>query len=200
MAREAMDIVTALGLEGLYVRSARDSLDNTQAGFQVICETNVLAENNISYVIGIGDPKIRYRLSRKFSGKVKFTNIIHPSATFGFAQREKITKKKGLIISAGVRFTNNISVGNFGIYNLNSTISHDCTLSDFITVSPGANILGNVSVGTGSWIGSGVTINQGSEIAKRIIGENVIIGSGSVVLSDCEDNHTYVGIPARRIK
>ena len=44
-------------------------------------------------------------------------------------------------------------------------------------------------------IGMGALINGGV-----LIGENAIIGMGSVVLDNCEAGGTYVGSPARRIK
>lgn len=47
----------------------------------------------------------------------------------------------------------------------------------------------------GAKIGANATI-----LAGVTIGENSIIGMGSVVLHDTEPNSTYVGNPARRIK
>jgi acetyltransferase-like isoleucine patch superfamily enzyme len=106
----------------------------------------------------------------------------------------------GSIIAAGVRFTNNITFGNFNIINQNVTIAHDCILENFIHVAPGVNISGNIHLKNGCWLGTGSTVNQGSETKKILIGENCVVGSGAVVLSDCGDNQTYAGVPAVRIK
>jgi acetyltransferase-like isoleucine patch superfamily enzyme len=69
-----------------------------------------------------------------------------------------------------------------------------------VTISPQACILGNVEIKSGAWIGAGATINQGTNLSKRMIGFNTIIGSGAVVLRDCDADSVYVGVPARKIK
>ena len=46
-----------------------------------------------------------------------------------------------------------------------------------------------------NFIGAGAVIIQGCKIGK-----NSIVGAGSVVLHDIEENSTYVGNPARKVK
>lgn len=75
---------------------------------------------------------------------LKFTNFFHPSATFGYLQREAIEQAEVTIIAAGVRLTNNITVGNFCIFNQNVTIAHDSVVEDYVHIAPGANVSGNV--------------------------------------------------------
>jgi acetyltransferase-like isoleucine patch superfamily enzyme len=99
-----------------------------------------------------------------------------------------------------VRFTNNIQIGDFSIFNLNATISHDVVIDDFVYVAPGAHVAGNVHIGTRCWIGTGAAINQGSSDARLFIGADTVIGSGAVVVKPCEASAVYVGIPARRVK
>lgn len=96
--------------------------------------------------------------------------------------------------------TNNIDVGAFTLFNLNATVGHDCLIDNFATVSPGACISGNVHIKRSAWIGTGATINQGTPGRKLVIGARSMVGSGAVVVKDCEADGTYVGIPAKRIK
>lgn len=50
-------------------------------------------------------------------------------------------------------------------------------------------------------IGDNVTVYSNAVVIGGIrIGNNVVIGAGSVVLSDCPDNSVWVGNPARRVK
>jgi sugar O-acyltransferase (sialic acid O-acetyltransferase NeuD family) len=200
MAREAGDIVWELGLEPLYVARDLTELDAWAFADQVILESDIDRYQGIGYVIGIGNNIIRQQISRRYAGRLRFINLIHPSASFGKGQRELVDAKQGVIVCAGVRFTNNIQVGDFCIFNLNSTINHDVVIDDYVYVAPGANIVGNIHIETRVWVGTSVAINQGSEGLKRHIGANTMIGSGAVVVKDCEPNATYVGVPARRIK
>lgn len=200
MAREAGDIAWELGLEPVYVARDKAELDACAFLGQVILERDVDRYQDMGYVIGIGDNGIRQRIAQRYAGHLRFTNLIHPSASFGKGQRELVEAKRGVIVCAGVRFTNNIQIGDFCIFNLNSTISHDVVIDECVYVAPGAHITGNVHVEPRAWIGIGVAINQGNESLKRRIGADTTIGSGAVVVKDCEQNAIYAGIPARRIK
>jgi sugar O-acyltransferase (sialic acid O-acetyltransferase NeuD family) len=200
MAREAGDIAWELGLEPVYVARDQAELDVWAFSGQVILESDLDRNLEMGYVIGIGDNGIRQHISQRYSGCLRFINLIHPSASFGKGQRELLEANQGIIVCAGVRFTNNIQVGNFCIFNLNSTISHDVVIDEFVYVAPGVQITGNVHIEPRVWVGTGVTINQGDKILKRRIGADTTIGSGAVVVKDCESGGIYVGIPARRIK
>lgn len=200
MAREAGDIAYASGKNPIYVARNQADLDAWKFPEEVILESEVGRYLDMYFTIGIGENIIRQTVARRYAGKLRFTNLIHPSATFGQRQRQEIVAKQGIIISAGVRFTNNIQVGNFTIFNQNSTIAHDVIVEDFVNVAPGACISGNVHLGTRCWIGTGAVINQGKNDAKLNIGADTMIGSGAVVVKDCEPNAVYIGIPARKIK
>lgn len=200
MAREAGDVAWACGIEPFYV--ARD--ENGSAGWlgtgEVVLEKDVEAYSHYPFVIGIGDSKIRRRVALRFEGKLQFANLIHPSATFGYGQRKIIDEVSGAIVAAGVRFTSNIGIGDFVLFNQNATIAHGCVIEHFVHVAPGANISGNVHLEQGVWIGAGAVINQGDEIHRLTVGMNTVIGSGAVVTKDCEANSVYAGVPAKRIK
>lgn len=200
MAREAGDIAWALGLEPLYV--ARDEAELRAWCFpaKVILEQDVNQYADMPFVIGIGENNIRRAVAERFKDLLSFSNLIHPSATFGCGQRSVLEQCKGAIVAAGARFTSGITVGDFCIFNQNTTIAHDCAVDSFVHVAPGANVSGSVHLKQGCWIGSGAVINQGSNTNKRVIGENTMVGAGAVVINDCEANAVYAGVPAKRIK
>ena len=200
MAREAGDIAWALDLEPLYI--ARDEVERRECGFshQVILEQDVLHYTGMPFVIGIGENSIRRAIAERFKESLRFTNLVHPSATFGFSQKEAIDRGKGIVVAAGTRFTSGICVGDFCIFNQNTTIAHDCVVESYVHVAPGANVSGNVHLKNGCWVGAGAVVNQGSHAKKRVVGENATIGSGAVVIRDCEANAVYAGVPAKRIK
>jgi serine acetyltransferase len=53
----------------------------------------------------------------------------------------------------------------------------------------------SVSIGSGSWLGTGVIVLPGARI-----GRNVAVGAGSVVVGELPDHCVAVGVPARVVK
>jgi sugar O-acyltransferase (sialic acid O-acetyltransferase NeuD family) len=199
-AREVADIVAALGDRPVLVARDQAEIDATAFAGEVILEGEIGRDPEMPFAIGIGDNAVREKVARQFADRVTFATLIHPSATFGIGQREAIAARQGVIVGAGVRFTNNIQVGDFAIFNLNATIGHDCIVEDFVNISPGAAISGNVHLGTRCWIGTGATVNQGTNDARLSVGADTVVGSGAAVVKDCDAGAVYVGIPARRIR
>mgnify|MGYP003379570671 CR=1 FL=1 len=68
-------------------------------------------------------------------------------------------------------------------------------LLQYATILPSVNLSGNTITKKYTTIGTGTKVIQGITI-----GENVIIGAGTVVIRDIEDNVTVVGNPARIVK
>ena len=199
-AREVGDIAWALGYTPVYIARDEDELMTGRACGEALLESELNRLKDTAFVIGIGENLTRQKIAQRYADKLNFINLLHPSASFGQQQREIIERSRGNIVCAGVRFTNNIQVGNFSIFNLNATIGHDCVIEDFANIAPGANISGNVHIGARCWIGTGAVINQGADGAKLSIGGGTTVGSGSVVVKSCDQDAVYVGIPAKRIK
>lgn len=199
-AREVGDIAYQLGFEPIYI--ARDQSEADEATFSghVVLERDVMQLKDADFAIGIGDNLVRSKVSARYTNLLRFTNLIHPSATFGRGQLEALASRMGVIVCSGVRFTNSIEVGNFNIFNLNVTVGHDVICEDFVNIAPGANISGNVHIEANCWIGTGAVINQGNSDNKLRIGANTTVGSGSVVVKSCDPDAIYVGIPAKKIK
>ena len=199
-AREVLDIAHELGFRGIFI--ARDEAE--RAGWhgehEVVLEQDIERYRDMPFTIGIGENAVRERVADRFGNRLRFANLVHPSATFGIGQRDVIEARRGVIVCAGVRFTNGIEVGDFTIFNLNATIGHDVIVEGFVTVSPGANISGNVHLGARCWIGTGAAINQGSPDRKLRVGADTMVGSGSVVVKDCDPAAVYIGVPAKRVK
>lgn len=199
-AREVGDIAGDLGLRAVYIARDRAEADAWRFPGEVVLESDVAALEDMPFAIGIGENAVRQKVSQRFASTLRFATLIHPSASFGAGQRARVEQQSGVIVCAGVRFTNNIRVGAFTVFNLNATIGHDCIVDDFANVSPGANLSGNVHVGARCWIGTNAAINQGNGERKLCIGADTVIGSGSVVVKDCDPGSVYVGIPAKKIK
>lgn len=84
-----------------------------------------------------------------------------------------------------------ISFGDDVTVSTNVTIlAHDASTN---IVSCGTK-LGRVSIGNNVFIGTGTII-----LCNTKVGNNVVVGAGSVVNRDLPDNGVYAGVPARRI-
>lgn len=143
-------------------------------------------------VIGIGYPKVKSSVILPYfehRDRFSFPNLVHPSAHLDY---RRIEWGIGNAITAGSNFTCDIQIGNFNLFNLNSTVGHDTIVGDFNVINPGVNISGGVK------IGSRVLFGTGSQVLENLtIGDDVIVGAGAVVTKDIPEGLTVVGIPAR---
>ena len=196
MAVETADIAIDLGMVPILIAESEVARRRCRHDFDVILESELSSFHRLPCVIGIGSPVIRRRIAERFSASVRFINLVHPSASFGHGQRARVEQSCGVIICSGVRMTRDVKIGCHTIFNLNVTISHDSSVGDFSTLSPQACVLGNVIIGEGVWVGASATVNQGSPADPRHIGANVVIGSGAVVVANCDAGKVYVGVPA----
>lgn len=198
-AREVADVIVELGASVIHVALDAEAAESLVGGGEVILEAELPSHPGLPLALGIGDCRTRSAVWSRFADRV-FPNVIHPSVSSGRGSLDVLTPDSALIICAGVRLTNNIKLGRGVVLNLNVTVGHDCLIDDFSSVAPGANISGNVHIEERCWIGTGSAINQGDEHAKLVIGRETVIGSGAVVLTSCERDSVYAGVPAKRIR
>ena len=156
-------------------------------------ETWLARHPAVSVVVAIGatPPKLRVVRAIERTGSARFVSLVHPRAWIG----KGIELGPGCVVCADVLVTTDVRVGRHVILNLACTVGHDATLADYVTVAPGVNISGSVSVGEGCDLGTGSSVIQGVRI-----GHWCVIGAGAVLLHDVAPNVTVVGVPARPIK
>ena len=148
---------------------------------------------DVNFTIGIGNPVLRKKLYDKFTSiGGKFCSTISPLASIGSYQ---VSIGEGTNVLSGVVFSNNTKIGLGGIVYYNSIITHDCSIGDFVEISPSVTVLGRVKIDSYTQIGANATI-----LPDLNIGKNVIIGAGSVVTKDIPDNSVAIGIPAKVIR
>lgn len=149
-----------------------------------------LAEYN-GVVVAIGDNNVRLDLQSRLqaAGAILVTTV-HPAA---FVSRHS-TLGAGSVVFAGAVVNAGARIGAGAILNTGCSVDHDCVLGDFVHISPGARLAGNVRVGSRSWFGIGAVARQGVNV-----GSDVMVGAGAVVIGDVADGLKIVGVPAKPI-
>ncbi len=146
-------------------------------------------EESIAISVAVGDGRLRKDLVNRITNKkIHYAKLISPFAILN----DVMEIGRGSIICAGANFTTNIKVDDFVVVNLNATIGHDCHLSDYSSVMPGANLAGNVLLKNAAFVGSGANVLNGI-----ILGESSILGAGAVLTTDLNSHKTAIGIPAK---
>ncbi|HEY8935031.1 MAG TPA: acetyltransferase [Cyclobacteriaceae bacterium] len=145
---------------------------------------------SLALAVAIADPVMRKSIVSKIeSPDVFYPVIIHPSAIVEQG-RNKIGR--GSIITANCILTTGISLGNFVIVNLATTLGHDVVLDDYCSIMPGCHISGNCKMGECTMMGTGSRTLQNLTIGKKCK-----IGAGAVLINSFEDGVTIVGVPGR---
>lgn len=112
----------------------------------------------------------------------------------------------------GVRIGNNVEIGSFNTVcqatledidtvlednvklDDNVHIAHNCHIGKNTCMAAGVMLNGSVVIGENCWLGLNVTVN------KVKIGNNVLVGSGSMLTKDVPDGVVVAGVPAKIIR
>ena len=149
--------------------------------------------NGNEFTIGIGNPLLRYALSKKFEALGgNYCTTISPLALMSSFD---VHIGKGTNILMNAVFSNSVTLGKGCLVYYNAIITHDCEIGDFVEISPNVTLLGRCKIGSFTQIGASATI-----LPDVIVGENVIIGAGAVVTKHVPANVVVVGSPARIIR
>jgi len=156
-----------------------------------------LAGQPVAVALGIGDPHLSCRIlarikSHPAASRITFPNLIHPSF---IGSRSDIQWGEGNVVTAGVIFTVHISVGNFNIFNLHTTVGHDSKIGSYNVFNPGCNISGGVELGDRNLLGTNATVLQ-----MLKLGSDLILGASSLATKNLPDGYVYVGSPAKPIR
>jgi sugar O-acyltransferase (sialic acid O-acetyltransferase NeuD family) len=145
-------------------------------------------------VISIGENHSRKKVVQEISHLLpdfEYVTVIHPQAVVS----KEVNIGIGTTIMAGCIVNVNAKIGDFCLLNSGSILEHDSQMEDFSTLAPGVITGGYFHLGTLS------TMGLGSKAIDRIrIGHNVVIGAGSLVIKDVEDNTLAYGHPANSIR
>jgi len=148
--------------------------------------------DNLNVVLAFGNPSVKEKVYEALKENVYlcFPNLIHPSVEI--SPYSKLGK--GNIISNGVSLSTNIHINDFNLIHYNCSIGHDVLIGSYNSIFPLAAISGYTSLANGIEVGTTAAI-----IPDKTIGDNAVIGAGSVVIEDVDEGRTVVGVPGREI-
>lgn len=142
--------------------------------------------SDCQFVIGIGSNAVRKTLSEKYA--LNYATLIHPSAQIGL----DVKLSAGTVVMANAVINSSAVIGRHSIINTASVVEHDCSVGDFVHISPRAVLCGTVRVGDNVHIGTGAAV-----INNKTICGDCIIGAGATVVKNITEKGTYIGVPAK---
>ena len=159
-------------------------------------ELNKLSETHHFHagIVALGDNYLREKVVLEIEEQIEdfdFINVIAKNTSISKTAQIGV----GNVFMPGVIVNSEARIGNHCIINTNSSLEHNSVMEDYSSLSAGVTTGGYFSLGRYSAIALGVTV-----LDRISIGENVVVGSGSLVTKDVEDNVLIYGSPARVIR
>ena len=177
-----------------FLDSDSHALDGLAGDFPPIIGSveNYKIEPDDVFLVAMGDPKWRKYYADiieerggKFISIISSLAIISPNAKIAH----------GCTIGANVIISDNVQIGKHVMIHGFSTLGHDCVVDDFASLGSYVFLGGNSHVGKMS-----VMHPKSMIIARKSIGDNVIVGAASVVMRNIKDGLHVLGNPAVKIE
>jgi sugar O-acyltransferase (sialic acid O-acetyltransferase NeuD family) len=149
-------------------------------------------KDNFEIVIAIGEPAVRIYLKNKLlENGIKLGIVVDPSAIISPTAK----LGAGVIVTSDCIIASSVIIGENVAINVKSIVGHDVVLDNDVVLSSMVNIGGACNIGTGTYLGMGCLIKEGLDI-----GDEVIVGMGSVVHHNIPSRMIALGNPARPMR
>lgn len=145
------------------------------------------------FIVAIGDNKARSRVFEEYlsQSSLKPFSAIHATAFIS----DSAQIGAGTFVGPRAVVHVDAKVGLNAIVNTAAVVEHDCVLDDHAFVAPSSSLCGGAKVGVRGFVGTNATM-----LPLSSIGEDSILGAGSVLKKSLGDRVVAVGAPARVIK
>ena len=149
-----------------------------------------LDDPTFHWYIGVNDSSERARIAECI--KLHAMPLVHQAAVID----DRCDFGRGVVVGANTTITRDVRLGLHSHVNYNVGMTRT-EAGDFVTISPGVTIAGDVTIGDRTMIGAGAVICD-----RVTIGSDVTIGAGTIILPETviTDGTTWVGNPARQLR
>lgn len=155
------------------------------------CE-KVASKEETEFIIAVGEPSARKLLLDRIKSRgYNLATLIDNSAIVS----ETALISPGCIVNANAIISSNVILDENCLVMFQAIIGHDAHVKSCSVICPKSTVGGNSIVGERCFIGINSSMKQGVNL-----GDDVIVGMGSMVFKDVESNNTVVGNPARITK
>lgn len=171
-----------------------DLVGQTKWGYPIISDSETFLNQDIkklNFALSMGRNSIRKDLFNRIQSKGGILpSLIHPSAS--------VSKFSSL--DQGVQIHANVTIQPEVTIQQNSIISYGVGITHNVKISKHCYIAAHAIIGAYTVIEENVMIGMGvNTVSDKVqsIGENSIVGAGSLVLSSIPSNTTVYGRPAK---
>lgn len=147
--------------------------------------------NKMNFAISVGNNKIRVALAeqiRSLGGNIP--TLIHPTAVVS----KYASLAEGVVIHANSVVQADVIVGHDSVISYNVSVSHTSKIGVACYLAFNSTIGAYVEIHNYVFVGQSAVIVSGK---LDYIGDNSIIGAGSVVIQNVEPNTIVIGNPAK---
>lgn len=164
-------------------------------GIPVVLLKDLSASVRTGFVVALGDSRQRERVANLcLHAGFEPQTLIAPEAILS----DTVAAGEGAVIAAGSILTSSITLGRQVHVNIGCSISHDCVLHDYATLSPGVRLSGHVVVESHAFLGTGAIVINGSQHQPLVIGAGAVVAAGACVTSAVAAGTMVAGVPAVR--
>lgn len=183
-----------IGLIDSFSAVGSETLGYRVLGNELALPSLVKTQRVAGMLLAVGDNYARCSLRSRIAAiapQLPLVSAIHPQAVI--ARSAQIGA--GTVVMAGAVINADCVIGESCIVNTNASLDHDCEMSPYSSLAPGAVTGGNCRIENFSAIGIGAILKH-----RITVGEHSVIGAGAVVLQDIESYVVAYGNPAKKVR